>query len=480
MLSGAVDGDPPEMSPDVLIEPIAFAGRMQGTIRVSLPRGRVPSLGDREVLKLLALQCSVAMVNAEYTEQLMRLKEASEESVKAKTGFLANLSHEIRGPLGIMLNAVELVLDGLCGQITEDQLETLSMVRSNGAHLLELINDVLDYAKVESGKMTVSKVDVPVHDLLQDIVKIARGQAEAKRHRLEYTPPEGPLTISIDRRHARQIMINLVTNAIKYTPAGGCITIWADRVTVGKVRINVQDTGVGIDRGDRAKVFSAFERVDDSYSRNQAGTGLGMPLTKRLVEANGGTIEFESVPKQGSHFWILFDAVDSPQAGVAVPTEAPVVVEGKGRSVLIVGEDDRERQMTARYFTHVGFKVVLAATRDACVALLAASDVELVLLDYNSLDVPVELIVREIRGQGERRPVPIVLMSSHAFVFDIERYLKAGIDRCLVKPVPFADLGKTCDDLLHAYGSSVAGASRVAGEGQRGRESLLEPKNMYH
>lgn len=311
MLSGAVEGRVEKSSPDVMVEPIAFAGSVLGSLRVALRSGEAPSQSDRQIMRLLALQSGLAIVNTRYTQQLIRLKAASEESIKAKTGFLANLSHELRGPLGIMLNAVELVLDGLCGSVTEEQAETLSMIRTNGEHLLELINDVLDYAKIESGKIVPHRSDILLHEILKDLCGVVRQQAEGKSHRLVYVPNDEALAISCDRRHFRQMMINLLTNAIKYTPDGGTIEVWAERIPGQKVRINVKDSGVGIEASERSKVFSAFERVENSYSLVQEGSGLGMPLTKRLAEVNGGQINFDSVPQQGSRFWLIFPSIQA-------------------------------------------------------------------------------------------------------------------------------------------------------------------------
>src|SRR5690606_32222677 len=128
-----------------------------------------------------------------------------------------------------MLNAVELVLDGLCGDVNKDQAETLGMVHKNGEHLLELINDVLDYAKVESGRLQVNKVDIFVNELLEDVCNVVRSQADAKFHKLIFKSSPGALAFSCDRRHARQMLINLLSNAIKYTPDGGLIEVWAER-----------------------------------------------------------------------------------------------------------------------------------------------------------------------------------------------------------------------------------------------------------
>jgi CheY-like chemotaxis protein len=384
------------------------------------------------------------------------MKRSSEESVKAKTGFLANLSHEIRGPLGIMLNAVELVLDGLCGPVSSDQLDTLKMVKTNGDHLLELINDVLDFAKVEAGKIKPEGIDILANDLLQDVCAVVRTQADAKGHRLQFRAGTEALAFHCDRRHARQMLINLLTNAIKYTPDGGTIEVWAERSPRNRVKLNVKDSGVGIAPADHAKVFAAFERVDHAYSVKQVGTGLGMPLTKRLAEVNGGTIEFTSALGKGTHFWLQFNAVEAIEH-VAVERQIPErPVVGAGDVVMLVQADQQERSMVARYLSHVGFSVIQASSAPEVESLLEGHTVSLALIDNDVADQPDHGVIKSVQARKGRLPIPIVITSSRAFVFDIERYLKGGIDRCLVKPLELAAVAKTCRELIDATRKGAA------------------------
>ncbi len=476
MLAGAIDQAAVEsnLSSDVLVQPVAFGGSVLGSLRVALQKGSVPSMGDREVMHLLAIQGGLAIINAQYHEELFRMKRAGAESVKVKTGFLANLSHELRGPLGLMINAVELVLDGLCGPVSTDQLDTLKMVRSNGEHLLELINDVLDYAKVESGKLTADTTEVLVPDLLKDISGVVRGQAEAKQHTVSYRPSDEALTVHCDRRHLRQILINLLTNAIKYTPEGGKIELWAERAPGAKIKLNVTDTGVGIDEVDRHKVFAPFERVEHAYSVNQVGTGLGMSLTKRLVEVNAGVVDFTSKPGKGSHFWVLLPAADFTPAAIE-PKQVAQIVEGNGERILLIETNADERSVIERYLTHLGFRVTASATKIGALQVLREQQVQLVVVDNSTIDGKAEVFPREIRESASSARIPILLLSSRAFVFDIEKYLKAGVDRCLSKPVGLGQLAQTCRALLDGEPDAEASKSKGASANLVGRErsSLL-------
>lgn len=435
--------------PTILIETIAFAGAIRGMLRAKIKKKKIPTTMDKEIMSLLAKQSTIAIINSEYSNELLRMKHASEASVKVKTGFLANLSHELRGPLGIMLNAVELLIDGLCGEINEDQKETLGMIKQNGSHLLDLMNDVLDYAKVEAGKIVVTKIELSANDLVTDLVKIIRVQADAKKHELIFKPTAENLIFQCDKRHARQILINILTNAVKYTTEGGKIEVWIDHSKHNRVNIHVKDNGVGMEESEQYKVFAPFERVDHTYSSKQMGAGLGMSLAKKLIEVNGGTINFESKPGEGTHFWISFPLFDG--TGIAVDNEADdVVVRGNGKSLLIITEDEKsnENLLMKKYLEHCSFNVMTTTEFPSAIAIVKSQPVDLILIENDTLDNLGGDFVRNFRQISQRSSLPIVLISNKGFVFDIEHYLKAGVDRCLTRPVEFKKVAQIVFKLI--------------------------------
>ncbi len=450
--SSFVNGNPAAISSGdeehSLKEPIIFAGQVMGAIHVAFDPTRGIRPADEELIRLLALQAGIAIGNTEFTGQILRMKEASEESLKAKTGFLANLSHELRGPLGLMLSAVDIVVDGLCGDITDEQKETLGMVRENGQHFLNLVNDVLDYAKVESGKIEPKQIDLSVGDLLTDIAAVVRKQAEAKGHKIVIQEHDELLAISVDKRHIRQILINLLTNAIKYTPDNGEIHLRSSRTPGNKVRIEVRDSGIGISESDREKVFSAFERIENSYSLTQVGTGLGMALTRRLVEANGGIIDFSSEPGTGSTFWVIFDAASPEEIRYHQASPPEKSVEGKGDLILLAQRANGERAMMNRFLVHKGFFVTQATDAQQALALLEKQDPRLIVLDNDLVDSPGSTLVRDIRNLAKNQDIPLLLLSSRGFEFDIEQYVREGVDRCLIKPIDLQDFALCCRQLI--------------------------------
>jgi signal transduction histidine kinase/CheY-like chemotaxis protein len=483
MLAGTNDsGAAVAPSPDVLVYPIAFAGTILGGLRVGLKRGTLPTMGDREIMRLLSLQSSLAIINARYTEELVRMKQYAEESVKAKTGFLANLSHELRGPLGIMLNAVELVLEGICGPVSADQLETLGMVRQNGEHLLDLINDVLDYAKIESGRLKPEQTTIEANEILEDLCAVVRSQAQTKRHVVTFKSSGDVLAFRCDRRHLRQMLLNMLTNAIKYTPDGGRIEVWAERVPGNKIKLNVKDSGVGIDPAQRHKVFAPFERVEHSYSITQVGAGLGMSLTKRLAEVNGGTIDFSCPAGGGSIFWVVLSATEFAPETRLRDEKRSDDKPGRGEQILLVAREDRERELVARYLGHAGFGMTSVGTLVAAVEALRARGAGLVLIDNDVLDYSSEDIVGALRSASPGTALPCVLLSSRAFVFDIEKYLRAGVDRCLSKPIDMQTLAQTCREVLDAKTllGSAPGSASGAPEVKGGKAPRSRGDDVFH
>ncbi len=432
---------------EVVIQPVVFAGETIGTLRVGLPRGKVPSQLDREIVYILALQAGVAIANANYTKQLMRLRSSADQMTAARTGFLANLSHEVRGPLGIILNATELILEGICGTISPEQNKTLGIVQSNGKHLLELINDVLDYSKVESGKLNPKQVDLLLQPFLKEVCTLIRSQAIEKGHRLNFVEKDPEFAICVDKRHLRQMMINLLTNAVKYTQSGGIIDVWAERTPAGRIRINVKDSGIGIAESDRNKVFAPFERIDDEYAMSQVGTGLGMPLTKRLAEVNGGRIDFESELENGSTFFLEFEGINPP-AYVEEKLENKAKIDGRGDIVLVVAKDSGESDIVTRYLAKQGFSVAVAANRLEAQEILADKDVKITVVDHKILEDKSENMVESFRDSAINKNAPIVLVTSKAFESDVRYYLKAGIERCLIKPVPLHEMASICRNLI--------------------------------
>ncbi len=232
---------------------------------------------------------------------LEQAREAAEEANRLKTQFVANMSHELRTPLNSIINFTRIVMDGYAGPVTEEQTTYLGYVRYAGEHLLGLINDILDLAKIEAGKLEVHIAPLDLHPLLDGVMSTAVGLTRDKGVILQkIVPPDLPLVIA-DERRVRQVLLNLLSNAAKFTDEGK-ITLQAE-VKGAYVQISVADTGIGIAPEHFSRVFEEFRQVDERVARRVGGTGLGMPISKKLVEMQGGEMWFESEVGVGSTFY---------------------------------------------------------------------------------------------------------------------------------------------------------------------------------
>ncbi|MDP2941679.1 MAG: ATP-binding protein, partial [Candidatus Omnitrophota bacterium] len=240
-------------------------------------------------------------------EETVRAKEAAESASRAKSSFLANMSHELRTPLNAVIGFSEMLKEQAVGALNDKQKEYTGYVLDSGRHLLSLINDILDLSKVEAGKMELELSDFDLGELLKKSLTFIAEKAMRHNIKLESEIKEGVHTVRADERKIKQVIFNLLSNSLKFTPEGGKVGIVAEKISPQEVRICVWDTGIGIEEKDRSKVFSEFEQIDSDYSRKYAGTGLGMPLSRKFVELHGGKMWFESAGKdKGARFYFTF------------------------------------------------------------------------------------------------------------------------------------------------------------------------------
>jgi signal transduction histidine kinase len=247
----------------------------------------------------LAVEHALRQKNIELEEQYRRAQAAS----RMKSVFLANISHELRTPLTAVIGFAELLVDGKVGNLTLEQLDFLQEIYANGKHLLGLINDVLDLAKVESGMMQLRPERVCLPDLIRETIAGIRLLAVERKIDLKTDIQMSAMDVFLDPQKLKQVLLNYLSNALKFTPAGGAITVRALFEEDSFFRLEVEDSGIGITKEDIKLLFQDFHQLDGGLSKQVQGTGLGLALTKRLIEAQGGRVGVVSVPGKGSTFF---------------------------------------------------------------------------------------------------------------------------------------------------------------------------------
>ena len=293
-LSSAVD----------LEQPLVVRGEPIGQLAVSgLPN---VSQEARDIAAAIAAQTSIHLETLRLTDELQKRARELKELDRLKSAFLANMSHELRTPLNSILGFTDVMLEGLDGDLTEYMDNDLRLIQKNGQHLLHLINDVLDMAKIESGRMNLHPETFKIHDLLDEVTSITSTLASEKNTVLFIAEDsERDVEIYADDTRIRQVMINLVNNAIKFT-SNGRIALRVSRLDSSRILITVKDTGLGIPPEQIEAIFQEFTQVDTSTTRKAGGTGLGLPISRRLIEMHGGRLWAEStgIEGEGSTFFV--------------------------------------------------------------------------------------------------------------------------------------------------------------------------------
>jgi signal transduction histidine kinase/CheY-like chemotaxis protein len=441
---------------------------------------REQTLGHEELVALdeFCKASAVAIANARsqerinsYAERLQELVELrtkeleqqtalAEEANHSKSQFLANMSHELRTPLTAIIGYSSVLKEGIFGPLNERQADALVAVIKSSEHLKNLIDDVLNLARVESGKEDPEPRAVSLEDLLTQSYKLMVQSALNKGLTLEKPELSGDLRelkLYADPKHTQQIIINLMSNAIKYTPRGGKVWLSVESV-VDKAKISIHDTGVGIPPHKQQTLFQRFERGDDTYSKTQEGTGIGLNLTKRLTELNGGRIGADSIQGQGSTFWIMLPLAeeDTHDRLLSEAQESDKQIELSGLATVVIDDNTDACNVLKLILTKAGASVRVAHSVQQGLDLLRESTPDIILTD---LAMPKEsglvLIERIRKDGGEIKDLPIIVLSACAFPADKEAALAAGASSFLAKPFHPRDILKNVRDLTFARAFTV-------------------------
>jgi signal transduction histidine kinase/CheY-like chemotaxis protein len=394
------------------------------------------------------------------TKELEHQTSLAEEANRSKSQFLANMSHELRTPLTAIIGYSSVLKEGIFGPLNERQVDALGAVIKSSEHLKNLIDDVLNLARVESGKEDPEPRAIPLEDLLLQSYKLMVQASLNKGLTLEKPELSNELKnlkLFADPKHTQQILINLMSNAIKYTPRGGRVWVSIEPV-VDKIKLSVHDTGVGIPPHKQATLFQRFERGDDTYSKTQEGTGIGLNLTKRLTELNGGRIGADSVQGQGSTFWIMLPRAEQSTLEhlVSEASESSPAIELAGLTTVVIDDNTDACDVLELILTKAGATVRIAHSVQEGLQLLKESPPDIILTD---LAMPREsglvLIERVRKGDCEIKDLPIIVLSACAFTADREAAFAAGASTFLPKPFQPRDILKSVRDLTFARAFST-------------------------
>ncbi|MFZ6029063.1 MAG: GAF domain-containing protein [Chloroflexota bacterium] len=432
--------------------PIISDEEIVGVLDVQSDRVAGISESDVSLLRSLANQVAVALINARLFEEARQAKEgaesarrAAEAANRAKSEFLANMSHEFRTPLNGILGYTQILKRD--SKLSEAQDNCLNIIYDSGQHLLTLINDVLDLAKIEARKMELQITDIHLPGLVQSVAGIARVLSEKKalsfESQVDRLLPEG---VQGDEKRLRQVLINLLNNAVKFTSAGG-VVLKVTRVredsaqNVVTIRFTIEDTGMGIPPDQLEKIFQPFERARE-YVRKIEGTGLGLPISRQLVEMMGGQLQVQSTVGEGSIFWF---ELEMPLAVGDVSTakqDYQLITGYKGRrlKVLIVDDKVYNRSFLLNLLVPIGFECSEAASGDEAIEQATLVRPDIIIMD---LVMPVKTgfeATQEIRHNPDLQDTFIIASSASVFDEHRQQSMLAGCNVFLPKPIEVDNL----------------------------------------
>ena len=383
---------------------------------------------------------------AERTAELSRANEELARASRLKDEFLASMSHELRTPLTAILGLSDLLLAGGRGALAEPQARAVAMVQESGRHLLALITDILDVSKIGAGKLDLALGWVDLRGVCEAALALVTPSASQKRHALSLEAPPGRTLFRADERRVKQVLVNLLGNAVKFTPAGGAITLAAvANEDAREVRVTVRDSGPGIAVERREGLFRPFVQLDARLAREHEGSGLGLVLVDRLVALHGGRVELESEPGRGSAFTVVFPWERRSEPDSAEPPRGerrpwPGASAASGARVLLVEDNAAQSALFVEALGAAGFRVDRARNGLEALEKAEATRPDVVVMDVQMPGLDGLEATRRLRANPALRETPVLALTALVMPGDRERCREAGVDEYVAKPVTLADL----------------------------------------
>jgi signal transduction histidine kinase/FixJ family two-component response regulator len=383
------------------------------------------------------------------TKELVDTNLQLQEANRGKSRFLSSMSHELRTPLNAVLGFADLLKGKFFGMLNDKQFGYVNQIEKSGQHLLALINELLDIAKIDSGTAELRLEEFDPREYLIGTVELMQPQFDKKELDVSVSHDPSLAIMTGDRRRCNQIMLNLLSNAIKYTPEKGKIKIRFLQHE-GQAKFMVSDTGIGIEPEEREKIFSEFHQADRARDENLGGIGIGLALTRRLVEMHGGEIGVTSVLGKGSTFWFTLPLkpleADSPQVKEA--TTAALDREFSGKNILIAEDNDVNLAMIMDMLSTCDHKVTVARNGQQAIDLAVANKPDLILMDLKMPVMDGLEATRALRKKTGFREIPIIGLTASAGEEAKEKCLEAGCTEHLSKPIQSKELFESIARLI--------------------------------
>jgi signal transduction histidine kinase/ActR/RegA family two-component response regulator len=434
-------------------------GRVQGLVQAITDVTDQSTIEQMHVQQRNELRLLQERLNRQNIE-LARINAELRRAHRQKDEFLAGISHEVRTPLSAILGLAELLRTQIVGPLTDDQREMVSRIEESGRHLLAVINDLLDLAKIEAGRFDLAPQMIMAHDLCRAGVRMIRELAIRKNQKIHTNLDPRVEGIYGDERRLRQALINLLSNAVKFTPPEGQIGIDLEGDPDNEVvRISVWDTGIGIAAEDMPRLFQPFSQIDNVYQRDQAGSGLGLVIVARLAELHGGGVSLVSEPGKGSRFTITLpwtrhhqmwrpESLDADETSRSDLDEEPLPQSRGNHHILLIDDDERGSAVIGDYLQRCGYRVTHVVSGEEGLALARHEPPDIVIVDLRLRSLDGLDVIRRLRTDVAASTLPIIALTALAMPGDRERSLEAGADVYLSKPVRLRRLAEEIAALL--------------------------------